>query len=154
MEKQEAINKLEQTVGAYLLSGKADDTTCGEWREILETLKRDDTCEDAVSRKTFLDYIENWKDLNRYYHPNTKNRIMPISEAIGIVNRLPSVTPAREQGKWLTICESRQDINGEYDEWDEYKCSKCGFQDVNICSCDIERYKFCPCCGAKMEGAK
>lgn len=41
MEKQEAINKLEETVGAYLLSGRADDTTCGEWREILETLKQE-----------------------------------------------------------------------------------------------------------------
>lgn len=98
MTKAEAFKKLEMTVGAYLLGGHADDTTCGEWREIIETLKKDETCEDAVSRKTFLDFIENWKDLNRYYHPNTKNRIMPISEVIGIVNRLPSVTPTQKRG--------------------------------------------------------
>lgn len=40
MTREEAIKKLEETVGAYLLSGRADDTTCGEWREILETLKQ------------------------------------------------------------------------------------------------------------------
>lgn len=40
MTKDEAIKKLEETVGAYLLSGQADDTTCGEWREILETLEQ------------------------------------------------------------------------------------------------------------------
>ena len=41
MTKDEAIKKLEETVGAYLLSGRADDTTCGEWREILETLRKE-----------------------------------------------------------------------------------------------------------------
>lgn len=41
MTKAEAFKKLEMTVGAYLLSGHADDSTCGEWREILETLKQD-----------------------------------------------------------------------------------------------------------------
>ena len=44
MDKQEAIKKLEETVGAYLLSGNADDTTCGEWREILETLNKKTPC--------------------------------------------------------------------------------------------------------------
>lgn len=60
----------------------------------------------------------------------------------------------REHGEWLEVWESRQDINGEYDEWEEYKCSKCGFQDVNIDSYDVERYKFCPNCGAEMEGPR
>lgn len=41
MNKKEAIEMLELTVGAYLLSGKADDTRCMQWREMLEAIEKD-----------------------------------------------------------------------------------------------------------------
>lgn len=41
MTREKAIEKLEQTVGAYLLSGNADNTYCKEWREILEALEQE-----------------------------------------------------------------------------------------------------------------
>ncbi len=75
MEKQEAIKKLEETVGAYLLSGRADDTRCGEWREILETLRKDNACENAGWIPTserepeeYGDYIITWTT-SQFDHP-------------------------------------------------------------------------------------
>ena len=41
MTREEAIEKLKQTVGLYLLSGNADNTYCKEWREILEALEQE-----------------------------------------------------------------------------------------------------------------
>ena len=41
MTREEAIEKLKQTVGLYLLSGNADNTYCKEWREILEVLEQE-----------------------------------------------------------------------------------------------------------------
>lgn len=67
MTKDEAIKKLEETVGAYLLSGRADGTRCGEWREILETLKRDNTCTVAEYDRDHIWYKgRQYISLNRF----------------------------------------------------------------------------------------
>lgn len=144
MEKQEAIKKLEETVGAYLLSGKADNTTCGEWREILETLKRDDTCKGAISRKAAKDAIEN---AIAKYIPTFigSQQMIPLELAVAI-KKVHSVRPIIAQGEWIR--EWKTQFNGEdYDEYPYYRCSKCG-------RIDFETYNFCSGCGAKMEGLR
>ena len=82
-----------------------------------------------------------------YMHEELENKVYEITY-------VHSGLGLKEGYVVLGIKEPTIDINGEYDEWEEYKCSKCGFQDVNIDSCDVERYKFCPNCGAKMEGPR
>ena len=81
MTREEAIEKLEQTVGAYLLSGNADNTYCKEWREILEALEQE-PCEDAVSRQAVLDLFEE-------HCGEAKNYAQVWEE----VEELPSVQP-------------------------------------------------------------
>ena len=123
----------------------------------LEALKQE-PCEDAISREAVLKIIDGYgvsMDGNKTYESVCNGLVRATKIAMSdAIKKLPSVTPTREHGEWLEEWESRQDINGEYDEWVEYKCSKCGFQDINIDSCSIKRYKFCPCCGAEMEGSK
>ena len=140
MEKQEAINKLEQTVGAYLLSGQADDTTCGEWREILETLKRDDAYEDAITRKAVLELINNYgisMSGNKAYEDVCNGLVRATKIALcDAIKNVPSVTPTRRQGKWIRRGHT-------------LKCPLCGAKGVNIK--DDYYFNFCPCCGARME---
>ena len=40
-------------------------------------------------------------------------------------------------GKWIRISPAKI-----------YECSECG---QNVMTVDIERYKYCPCCGSKLE---
>lgn len=142
MTKDEAIKKLEETVGAYLLSGRADDTTCGEWREILETLKKDNTCEDAISRKAVL-HIANTLVGNWHSSDKTLNMTALLRKQI---IELSSVTPTREHGRWVV-----SKINGQY------QCYECSCFS-GLTEEDVKEGwtlpNFCPNCGAKMEGPK
>lgn len=109
MEKQEAIKKLEETVGAYLLSGRADDTRCGEWREILETLRKDNACKD-----------EKWIPVS----VKTPEELTPVN--ITWVNRNPesyykdikdkpfSATGVYYKGKWYWYSAICEDMLAEY----------------------------------------
>ena len=80
-------------------------------------------CEDAISRKSMLDYI-------KYLHGE-----MPEEE---FVKALPSVTPARKKGHWI-------------DHSDEgfVECSECG--SCTNCDGNIADLHFCFSCGAEME---
>ena len=51
-----------------------------------------------------------------------------------VIAKTPTVEPVK-RGKWLSIC------NNEGNE-----CSECGYKYFG------SRYKYCPCCGAKMDG--
>ena len=67
-----------------------------------------------------------------------------------ILDDLPPVTPTHKVGKWIEVWEGRRDeYTGEYDEWREYKCSVCGFQEF-----DADRFKYCPNCSAEMRGSE
>ena len=82
-----------------------------------------DTCEDAISRKSMLDYL-------KYLHGE-----MPEEE---FVKALPSVTPIRPKGHWI-------------DHSDEgfVECSNCG--SATNCDGNIADLHFCFSCGAEME---
>ena len=90
----------------------------------LEILALDqEPCEDAISRKSMLDYI-------KYLHGE-----MPEEE---FVKALPSVTPARKKGHWI-------------DHSDEgfVECSECG--SCTNCDGNISDLHFCFSCGANMD---
>jgi hypothetical protein len=55
-----------------------------------------------------------------------------------VLKSLPSAEPERKTGKWLKISPAGI-----------YECSECG---QAVMTGDIEAYKFCHGCGAKMEG--
>ena len=83
-------------------------------------------CDDAVSRQAV-------NDLYDRYHPRLATHVYEFGEEL---KALPSVTPKREQGKWI----------GVNPMVDTLMCSKCG---ENIIS---EEFKsnYCPNCGAEM----
>ena len=91
-------------------------------------------CGDCVSRQDVLDLAEHGKLVS---NGNYKS----VCDAI---NGLPSVEPGRNPGKW---------------EWNqrtgEYECSECGcnpiYEGMTPDVDEIDKYRFCRWCGAKME---
>ena len=97
----------------------------------LEILALDqEPCEDAISRKSMLDYI-------KYLHGE-----MPEEE---FVKALPSVTPARKKGKWI----NKSHKSGCGITFIASECTCCGKK--TFFNCDELIYRFCPNCGAEME---
>lgn len=85
---------------------------------------------DLISRKDLGAAIDNWLAIDRYYHPYSKQKTIPVSELVDIIKLLPS---AQRKGKWIYL-------NG----LDAFECSVCGRQMVrNI-------FDYCPWCGAEM----
>ena len=76
--------------------------------------------------------------LTDYYHHSTDTQHAALKEALGRVESVDAV-PVRH-GRW------KEDPSG-YGFW---ICSACGF--VSEASAAVMLYKFCPVCGAKMDG--
>lgn len=96
---------------------------------------------DLVSRQAITDTIET--DCSWDMFDEWGNRT-PIGECIiEAIKRVPSVEPERKPGHW---------------EWDkragEYECSECGcnpiYEGTTPDVSEIDKYKFCRWCGAKM----
>lgn len=101
MEKQEAIKKLEETVGAYLLSGRADDTTCGEWREILETLAQE-PCKVTEFDKDHIWYKgQQYISLRRFIEVKKEQELKFIAHSDGTIEQIHT----REHGEWIPVSE-------------------------------------------------
>lgn len=62
-------------------------------------------------------------------------------EILNSIQQLPSVQPEQKKGKWIYPSQDSEIINKEFFS----DCSVCGFSSMN-------EYKYCPNCGAKMEG--
>lgn len=93
-------------------------------------------CEDAVSRKAVQEGMIKYG----FLAPD-----MTVTEFIE--DELPPVTPKQRTGHWVEIGDE------PYDTWE---CDNCGFVIDGSGCVDPEEYrdiyKYCPNCGAKMEG--
>ena len=96
--------------------------------EIIEALSAE-PCEDAISRARVVEWLQNCTD-DSIEHAIDSN-----------IEFIPSVHPTERVGKWIPHEHDRS----------FYRCSEC-----NICwskgyviNCHM---KYCPCCGARMEG--
>ena len=100
-------------------------------------------CEDAVSRQAVLDAMsDTWKHIcfvARRKHP-TKGEEAVYSDMCGTINRVPPVTPKQRTGKWELT-----------DDEQNYRCSCCKNHWISA-SEYFDVWKYCPNCGAKMEG--
>ena len=111
MEKQEAIKKLEETVGAYLLSGRADDTTCGEWREILETLRKE-PCKVAEYDRDHIWYKgRQYISLRRFLEVKKEQEPKFIAHSDGTIEQIHT----REHREWIPVSEGLPKCNGVYE---------------------------------------
>lgn len=104
--------------------------------------ERPESCEDAVSRQILLDDLKKLKTAWKKY-PVMAEQIKGVEAAIGYAEAIPSVMPKRKTGKWEIIA---------------YESHIGGFTHVKKCSvCGVEqiiRSRFCPNCGARMDGYK
>jgi rubrerythrin len=90
---------------------------------------------DKALTLTFTDGNEANKRINSYLEHN--------HELLKAIDELPSIQPERKTGHWV-----KSDMQRWYDVW---LCSECGEKtDSSVMS--KPRYKYCPMCGAKMEG--
>lgn len=89
--------------------------------------------DDLISRKELGAAIDNWLAIDRYYHPYSKQKTIPVSELIDIIKLLPS---AQRTGRWL------KNDNGTY------SCDQCHSWIPN----EQHYYaRYCIFCGARME---
>ena len=88
--------------------------------------------DDAVSRQAV-------NDLYDRYHPTLATCVYEFGEEL---KALPSVNPTREHGEWI-------------EEKHGYRCNKCNRYykgEWSIKNNAMMPHKYCPNCGAKMEG--
>ena len=85
MTREQAINYLKSS---------------GMSEEQIETVINAFTCEDCISREEAIEWMENIRSLNRYYHPKENDDETLVSEVISRLKQVPSVTP-----KILEPCE-------------------------------------------------
>ena len=134
MTREEAIFTIENRDG---IMDYGETEQLAEALEIaLEALKAE-PCEDAVSREAVLEVVNN-----------------PLNIRLDkIIEDLPPVTPKQRTGHW----EMPQLDDGMSDPiYYQVLCSECGFDlDPQTWHMELHQYgadKYCPNCGAKMEG--
>ena len=104
--------------------------------------ERPESCEDAVNRQRLLNDLKKLKTAWKKY-PVMAEQIKGVEAAIGYAEAIPSVMPKRKTGKWEIIAHESH-IGGFTHV---KKCSVCGVE-------QIIRSRFCPNCGARMDGYK
>lgn len=137
MTIDEAIQRYEEAVQWEQYSMRSENINkaavhrqLAEWLKELKRLRAQEPCDDAVSREAIesilYELYEVCTNMDELVHCMDDN-----------LKKLPSVTPQRT-GKWKMISPAGV-----------YECSKCG---QNVLTKDIDCYKFCHGCGAKMNG--
>lgn len=100
--------------------------------------------DDTISRRVAIDALFELYEYQRDIDPTEAADLVRqgIYLAEKKIEQLPSAQPERKKGKWKAK------------SFHECFCDNCGFS-FDIMNCDfLENMKYCPNCGAKMEGAK
>lgn len=104
-------------------------------------------CGDTVSRQAVIQAMYDLCDTGETLKENIWRDNPHIDAIIDTIENLPSVTPKQRTGHWVEIGDE------PYDTWE---CDNCGFVIDGSGCVDPEEYrdiyKYCPNCGAKMEG--
>ena len=100
-----------------------------EWLKELKAYREQQLCEDCISREMAMKECYT-------IHDDYGERFDVVQ--LETLEGLPSVTPARAEGKWEYVQYDRPTVGN-------YHCSLCKF----ISNAD---YHFCPNCGADMRG--
>lgn len=73
---------------------------------------------------------------------------MPESDYGRVIKSMPTIDPVKH-GKWedKSVCDG--DAIGE---WQEAQCSVCGKYHTTPYMYYFDKFAYCPCCGARMDG--
>ena len=142
-ERESALEQLELAKGFIQQNGKdyLDERDIPILDTAIEALKAQ-PCEDAVSRTAALKEMERYHDDCAQTSEYTR---LGFETAMEVVKSLPPVTPKPRTGHWVAIDDEPHE---------DYECDTCGYV-VSTFTANIEphtEYKYCPNCGAKMEG--
>lgn len=108
---------------------------------VLDILKAQEPCEDAVSREQLIKALN--KACEGMHEKKNYFRERAYHEVAFIVEKLPSVQPVPDKyGRWVT--KQRRTHYPECKPYEADYCSICGKRG------SIE-YSYCPNCGAKMD---
>lgn len=59
-----------------------------------------------IEEKELREWVQNWFEKNRYYHPYSKSNDIPIPELYDILERMPTAdVPERNVGKWISVSD-------------------------------------------------
>lgn len=138
MTNEEAIENLKGCVCSYEVDkdGKPNgNVTADLTQEIIEMAIKaleQQPCEDAVSREQVEEIT--------FQEPSYTDPYNILTEVREKVRALPSVYPERPKGKWITQAYSMR-----------ITCTNC---EKEIWYSGRNDYKYCPSCGAEMEGGE
>lgn len=100
-----------------------------------------------IEEKELREWVQNWFEKNRYYHPYSKSNDIPIPELYDILEQMPTADVVeRKKGKWI----KNEGKHG-------WHCSECIEDNYYAYSwnCETGKYEFqdhfCPNCGAEMD---
>lgn len=115
----------------------------GEAMRAIAKGSQQESCGDAISRQAAIKAIEAlqrpiMREESNYY----QFKFSGMSEALGAVENLPSVTPQQRMGRWI-----EKEEEGDAEPFIIRECSECHC----VCEDGKPSYKYCPQCGANME---
>lgn len=97
-----------------------------------------------IDANELKEWVENWFEQNKYYHPYSTSNNIPIIELYDILEQIPTVDTElvngsiERHGHWEAHAVSIKGVPTEV-------CSVCGEWTYGDC------VRFCPNCGAKMD---
>ena len=102
--------------------------------------------DDLINRQAALDAFDGAKVDEEYCNEYDIGYNDGIDFAVSKISVLPSAQPEQKVGEWID--DGQYGDNFPHHAW---RCSGCGECVIEI---DTPWFKFCPNCGAKMEGNK
>lgn len=81
---------------------------------------KNDKPTDAVSREQLIEWMENYRAVNKYYHPYSKTKNIPFDEVIRIIKEIPPAMPKQ----WT--CKDCAWWNKE-----NHHCRRCNLSNAN-----------------------
>ena len=90
------MGEIKETLTYAIASLETDEAYQLEYENL-------ELCEDCISRKEAISWIENLRTLNEHYHPNAKdNHLIDCDSAIDYLKQIPSVLP---KTNWISVSE-------------------------------------------------
>ena len=104
--------------------------------------------DEYIKRRDAIDHINDFVRVNKFYHPHSNCKTIPIAEAISRIYETPSADVQEvRHGEWKE--DSRPSFGCQ---WYFRKCSVCGYQRDDCDPC-LDSY-FCPNCGSDLRKEK
>lgn len=104
-------------------------------------------CEDAISRQAVLDELDKHKYSNGFCEEHNIDWSINLGMAHIVIKELPSATLQEQKiGHWMHR-------NDDFNDW--FECSECEYGSEGEITIESGvRFRYCPNCGAKMEGVQ